>query len=260
MGSTNPVFILPGALRERKEEIAKGLTASVTLGVGQFCTNPGLVFFEGSEDAGEFQRVAIESFMNVGAGTMLTSAIYNAYQNGIKSIRDRQGIHLLAEGKSSGVTGEGVASLFQTDVENFLTNNQLEEEIFGPSTLIVKANNKSELLKAAHKLHGHLTVTLHATSEDLNNYKELISILERKAGRLIINGFPTGVEVCHSMIHGGPFPATTESRTTSVGTLAINRFTRPVCYQNFPDELLPDELKNGNPLKIWRLVNGERKK
>jgi len=260
MGSTNPVFILPGALRERKEEIAKGLTASVTLGVGQFCTNPGLVFFEGSEDAGEFQRVAIESFMNVGAGTMLTSAIYNAYQNGIKSIRDRQGIHLLAEGKSSGVTGEGVASLFQTDVENFLTNNQLEEEIFGPSTLIVKANNKSELLKAAHKLHGHLTVTLHATSEDLNNYKELISILERKAGRLIINGFPTGVEVCHSMIHGGPFPATTESRTTSVGTLAINRFTRPVCYQNFPDELLSDELKNGNPLKIWRLVNGERKK
>jgi NADP-dependent aldehyde dehydrogenase len=260
MGSTNPVFILPGALRERSVEIAKGLTASVTLGVGQFCTNPGLVFFEETDDAEEFQHAAIESFSNVTADTMLTSGIQTAYQNGIKNIRNMQEIKLLAEGKTSGAISEGIAFIFQTNVENFLTNEQLEEEIFGPSTLIIKAHNKSELLNAAEKLHGHLTVTLHATKEDLEIYKDLISILERKAGRLIINGFPTGVEVCHSMVHGGPFPATTDSRTTSVGTLAINRFVRPVCYQNFPDELLPNELKNSNPLGIWRLINGERKK
>ena len=260
MGSTNPVFILPGALRERNEEIAKGLTASVTLGVGQFCTNPGLVFFEESDEAEKFQYAAIESFSNVTAGTMLSSEIQNAYQNGIKNISNMPEIQILAEGKTSGTIGEGIAYLFQTNAEEFLINEQLEEEIFGPSTLFVKSHKKSELLKAAEKLHGHLTVTIHATKEDLEIYKDLISILERKAGRLIINGFPTGVEVCHSMVHGGPFPATTDSRTTSVGTLAINRFVRPVCYQNFPDELLPDEIKNGNPLGIWRLVNGEWKK
>jgi NADP-dependent aldehyde dehydrogenase len=259
MGSTNPVFILSGALSERSEEIARGLTASVTLGVGQFCTNPGLVFFEDSKEARGFEKSAIENFVNTDSGTMLSLGIQNAYQNGIKNIMNQQGIRLLAEGKKSGMV-EGTAYLFQTNVQKFLENDQLEEEIFGPSTLIVKTNGKSDLLKAAQKLQGHLTVTLHATKEDLENYKDLISIIERKAGRIIINGFPTGVEVCHSMTHGGPFPATTDSRTTSVGTLAINRFVRPVSYQNFPDELLPDELKNDNPLGIWRLVNGERKK
>ena len=133
----------------------------------------------------------------------------------------------------------------------------LKKKIFGPSTLTVKADNKTEIIKAAKNLKGHLTATLHATKEDLENYKDLIEILERKAGRLIINGYPTGVEVCHSMVHGGPFPATTDSKTTSVGTLAINSFARPVCYQNFPDELLPDELKNNNPLGILRMVNGK---
>jgi len=260
MGSTNPIFILPGALKDRKEEIAKGLTASVTLGVGQFCTNPGLVFLEQSKETEEFQESAIESFANTDAGTMLTSGIQNAYQNGIKKISAKQGVKLLAEGKTSETKGGGKAYLFQTNADNFITNENLEEEIFGPSTLTITADNKEELLKAAQKLHGHLTITLHATKEDLENNKDLISVLERKAGRLIINGFPTGVEVCHSMVHGGPFPATTDSRTTSVGTLAINRFVRPVSYQNFPDELLPDELKNGNPLDIRRLVNGEKKK
>lgn len=260
MGSTNPVFILPGAMKERKKEIAKGLTASVTLGVGQFCTNPGLVFLEQSNETDEFQKSVIESFSNTDAGTMLTSGIQNTYQNGIKNISEQSGIQLLTKGKISGDVNEGISYLFQTDTDNFLSNNNLENEIFGPSTLTITADNKEKLLKTAQKLHGHLTVTLHATKEDLENYKDLITVLERKAGRLIINGFPTGVEVCHSMVHGGPFPATTDSRTTSVGTLAINRFVRPVSYQNFPDGLLPDELKNDNPLGIWRLVNGERKK
>jgi 2,5-dioxopentanoate dehydrogenase len=255
MGSTNPVFILPGALRERKEEIAKGLTASVTLGVGQFCTNPGLVFYEESDDAKMFRETAIKNFAGVLAGTMLTAGIHNAYKEGIKNIKEKGKVNFLAEGKKSGGIS-GTAYLLQTDVGSFLSDEKLEEENFGPSTLTVKAENKSEIINAAKNLKGHLTATLHATPEDLQNYKDLIEILERKAGRLIINGYPTGVEVCHSMVHGGPFPATTDCKTTSVGTLSINRFVKPVCYQNFPDELLPDELKNSNPLGIWRLVDG----
>jgi NADP-dependent aldehyde dehydrogenase len=149
---------------------------------------------------------------------------------------------------------------FKPTPRNFLANENLEEELFGPSTLTVTASNKAELIKIAQNLKGHLTATLWATEDDFNNYAGLIAILERKVGRLIINGFPTGVEVCHAMIHGGPFPATTDSRSTSVGTAAITRFTRPVCYQNFPDRLLPDELQSANPLGIWRVVNGERKK
>ncbi len=138
-----------------------------------------------------------------------------------------------------------------------MTNKKFEEEVFGPSTLTVTADEKSELLKIAEDLSGHLTTTIWANEDDLNNYRELFDILETKAGRLIINGFPTGVEVCHSMIHGGPFPATSDSRSTSVGTTAIIRFTRPVCYQNFPNSHLPNELKNDNPLNIWRLIDGE---
>jgi NADP-dependent aldehyde dehydrogenase len=260
MGSTNPVFILPGALREKKAEIAKGLTASVTLGVGQFCTNPGLVFFEESADAAQFQKLATANFQEVAAATMLNSQIHRAYQNGIEKLRKQAGVAMLAKGMTGEEGFQGVGQLFQTNARNFLANAHLEEEVFGPSTMVVTASNKAELVDIAQNLKGHLTATLWATDDDLKEYAELIAILERKAGRLIINGFPTGVEVCHAMIHGGPFPATTDSRSTSVGTAAIIRFTRPVCYQNFLDAHLPEELKNDNPLGIWRLVNGERKK
>jgi 2,5-dioxopentanoate dehydrogenase len=260
MGSTNPVFILPGALREKKTEITKGLTASVTLGAGQFCTNPGLVFWQASEDAAQFQNELASSFQAAISATMLTSGIHQAYQSGIENLGKQTGVAVLAKGKTEGTGFQGTACMLQTSAAHFLANARLEEEVFGPSTLAVTANHKFELLEIARNLQGHLTATLWATEEDLQNYADLIRILERKVGRLIINGFPTGVEVCHAMVHGGPFPATTDSRTTSVGTLAITRFTRPVCYQNFPNALLPDELKNDNPLGIWRLVNGERKK
>ena len=169
-------------------------------------------------------------------------------------------MEILANGQAQGEGFSGTPSIMQATAKDFIANKDLEEEVFGPSTLTVTADEKSELFKIADTLSGHLTITLWANENDLKKYTNLIKILERKAGRLIINGFPTGVEVCHSMIHGGPFPATTDSRSTSVGMTAINRFTRPVCYQNFPDNLLPDELKNDNPLNIWRLVDGELKK
>lgn len=260
MGSTNPVFILPGALRDKKEEIAKGLTASATLGVGQFCTKPGLVFLEESEDTAQFQKLAAANFLEVAAATMLTPRIHAAFEEGVEKLGKQKDVVLLAKGKIEEEGFRGVGHLFQTNARNFLGNENLEEEIFGPSTLAVTTENKAELIEIAKKLKGHLTATLWTTDDDLKEYAELIAILERKAGRLIRNGFPTGVEVCHAMVHGGPFPATTDSHSTSVGTRAIIRFTRPVCYQNFPDALLPDALKNDNPLGIWRLVNGERKK
>jgi alpha-ketoglutaric semialdehyde dehydrogenase len=242
------------------EEISKGLTASVTLGAGQFCTNPGLVMLEESEDAKEFLKITARNFQEVPPATMLTSDIFIAYKTGIESMTKENNIKLLSKATHEGQNYQGSACLFQTTAGHFLTNNILEKEIFGPSTLVITSGGKAELLKIAENLRGHLTATLHATETDLQNYTDLINILERKVGRLIINGFPTGVEVCHAMVHGGPFPATTDSRSTSVGTAAITRFTRPVCYQNFPDNKLPDELKDANPLKVWRLVNGEWKK
>jgi NADP-dependent aldehyde dehydrogenase len=260
MGSTNPIFVLPRALKENKEEIAKGLTASVTLGVGQFCTNPGLVFIEKSEEARSFKQTIAKSFKESVSGTMLTSAIQKAYENGAENLASQNSVEVIGMGQSQGEGFQGTPLIMQTDANSYLKNKKFEEEVFGPSTLTVTAEEKSELLNIAENLSGHLTVTLWANEDDLNTYRELIDVLERKAGRLIINGFPTGVEVCHSMIHGGPFPATTDSRSTSVGTKAIKRFTRPVCYQNFPGGFLPDELKNDNPLNIWRLVDGELRK
>lgn len=261
MGSTNPVFILPGALKERKEKIATELAGSVTLGTGQFCTNPGLVFSQASDDHKQFFSTLVSSISNIDAGTMLTPDICNAYKNGVEKLAKHPEITTAAKGKeSNGEGSKGQAYVLQSTVSAFMKHHEFEEEIFGPSTLAVTANSKDELLQVARNLHGHLTATLHATESDLQEYSELISILEQKVGRLLLNGYPTGVEVTHAMVHGGPFPSTSDSRTTSVGTGAITRFVRPVCYQNFPSSSLPAELQDGNPLGIWRLVNGERKR
>ena len=260
MGSTNPVFILPGALKERNEELAKGLVASVALGVGQFCTNPGLVFTENSTDADSFKETTVNCFKEVNAENMLNAGIKEAYERGVEALSKESNVELISSGNTNAMGFKGTAFLLQTNAENFIENDKLQEEVFGPSTLMLSANKREELITSAKKLTGHLTATLHATEEDLKNYADLVEILEQKVGRLIINAFPTGVEVCHSMVHGGPFPATTDSRSTSVGTMAISRFTRPVCYQGFPQFSLPDELKDENPLNIWRMVNGERKK
>lgn len=257
MGSVNPVFVLPGALRERGTEIAEGWVGSLTLGVGQFCTNPGVVVSLDSDESSQFLNTAGQQLKNVTTGTMLTDRIGEAYSQGASKMSQTPGVTTVGQSQhgDSATTADGY--IFSTSAQNFRENAELSEEVFGPSSLHVSAQSADDLLTVAEGLDGHLTATLQATEEDLKEYADLIAVLERKVGRLLINGFPTGVEVCHSMVHGGPYPATTDSRTTSVGTLAIYRFTRPVCYQNFPQFALPDALKNDNPLHIFRLVNGK---
>ena len=257
MGSVNPVFILPGALGKKSKEIAEGLTASITLGVGQFCTNPGLVITEECDSIDLFHEELSDSVSKIEAGTMLTKAICQAYEEGCNNLNKQSGVQKIALGLPGQKELDGTASIFQVDSSDFLQNENLQEEVFGPSSLIVSAKNKKDLISIASAIKGHLTASLFATNEEIANYKDLIHVLEQKVGRLIINGFPTGVEVCHAMNHGGPYPATTDSRSTSVGTASIYRFTRPVCYQNFTDQLLPPELKDSNPKNIWRLYNGE---
>ena len=260
MGSTNPVFVLPRALQQRREAIARDLAASVAMGVGQFCTSPGLIFLQSSEEEEQFREMLSQNMSETGGGVMLTPGIRNNYQQGVEKLSQIKGVEVLAKGKEGATACHGTAYLLHTAAHTFLEEEALEEEVFGPSTLAVTAQHKEELLQAARQLRGHLTITIHGTEEDLLENRDLIGILEQKAGRLIINGYPTGVEVGHAMVHGGPYPATTDGRSTSVGTSAIVRFTRPVCYQAFPAALLPDELKDGNPLGIWRLVNGEYRK
>jgi NADP-dependent aldehyde dehydrogenase len=259
MGSINPVFVLPGALRARKEEIAKGLTASATLGVGQFCTNPGLVI---GLRSGELQDLVAQTgrlFEQVPAETMLNSRIAEAYQRGLDRLQNAPGVTI--GGRSSAVPdaerNQAQPTLFSAEGKAFLSDSGLSEEVFGPSTLVIQASDREELLTVAAALEGHLTAAIHGTEEDLHEYAELMAVLQRKVGRLIVNGFPTGVEVCRSMNHGGPWPATTDVHFTSVGTAAIYRFARPVCYQDVPQSLLKKELQDANPLGILRQVDGD---
>ena len=257
MGSTNPLFILPGALRERATALAQGLQNSFTLGSGQFCTKPGLVFLPDSENS-EFLNTLRPAVVALDSQGMLTKGIADRYTAAIEE-RSERSITPIALGTpvyTSSRSAAGQASVFSVELDQFLRDHKLEEEIFGPTTLLIHYGQPNDLLAAAQNLHGHLTATIHGTEEDLRNAAELIRILERKVGRILVNGYPTGVEVCHAMVHGGPFPATSDSRFTSVGTRAMLRFARPVCYQDFPDAALPPELQRNNPHKIQRMVNG----
>jgi len=255
MSSTNPVFILPGALNQGAEKIAAGLHASFTLGAGQFCTKPGVVFLPDGDDAAKF-TAKLHSAVTAAPFYLLTQGIRAAYGSGLDARKKKSEISLLAAAPASDRNAVEVA-IFETDVKSFLNDPELSEEIFGPSTLLVRHSRREDVLDAARTLEGHLTATIHGTEQDLGDFSDLISILETKVGRLIFNGFPTGVEVSHAMVHGGPFPATSDGRSTSVGTQAIYRFCRPICYQGFPDEALPEELKDNNTLGVWRLVDGE---
>ncbi|HUX67413.1 MAG TPA: aldehyde dehydrogenase (NADP(+)) [Terriglobales bacterium] len=251
MGSSNPVFVLPRALAERGEAIAQGLQASVTLGAGQFCTKPGVVVAAAGE-AGEALAAKLAELMGAApAFTLLTAGIARSFQAGKAARAGHAAVRTLAA--SPAANG---ALLLQTEAAALLADPELGEELFGPATLLVRHQGKAELLQVARALRGHLTATVHGTEADLQEYAELLEILEQKVGRVVINGYPTGVEVTHAMVHGGPYPASS-SRETSVGTRAIVRFARPVCYQDMPDFALPPELQAANPLGIWRLVDGE---
>lgn len=256
MGSTNPVFMLPGALRDHAQTLAEGLSNSVQLGVGQFCTNPGITVLPQTEEGHLFIQSLKHHISESESGTMLSNLIQKNYAAGLQKMTEKKPVSSTATGKQVNGNVQGTPQLLSVNATDFLADKELEEEVFGPSTLLVHTQDKKEMMAIANNLDGHLTATVHGTEADLLEYTDLLKILERKVGRLVINGFPTGVEVCHSMVHGGPFPATTDSKMTSVGTAAIARFTRPICYQNFPDFLLPDELKEGNPLNILRMENG----
>ncbi len=264
MSSINPVFILPGAMRQRSSEIAKGAHVSVTLGAGQFCTKPGVIVTAAdAANAGKNEEfaAALRELMRAGGDfTLLNSRIHQSYISNTKVRANQHGISKVSQPDASPASdGFRVAPvLFETTATAFTHDAKLHAEIFGPSTVLISNSSRDELLQLARSLEGHLTATLHGTEEDLREYADLIAILESKVGRLIFNGYPTGVEVCHAMVHGGPYPATSDGRTTSVGTQAIYRFARLVCFQNFPNASLPDELKDENPLKIWRMIDGEQ--
>ncbi|HXO32590.1 MAG TPA: aldehyde dehydrogenase (NADP(+)) [Candidatus Acidoferrales bacterium] len=258
MSSTNPVFILPGALRQPGEPIAAGLYASFTMGAGQFCTKPGMIFLQPGDEAASFTDRLRQLVAASAPFHLLTERIHSSYDSALADRKADSSVTLLAEApKAPQAAGFAVGSaLFETDAATFLEAH-LDTEIFGPTTLLVQNLSRDQILAIAHSLDGHLTATIHGTEQDLHDFADLIAILENKVGRLVFNGFPTGVEVCHAMVHGGPYPSTSDGRSTSVGTQAIFRFTRPVCYQGFPDEALPQELKNANPLGIWRMVDGQ---
>jgi 2,5-dioxopentanoate dehydrogenase len=254
MSSTNPVFILPEALEQRAEEIAAGLHNSFTLGAGQFCTKPGLVFLADSAKERQFASKLNELTMQAPPFCLLTECISSVYRKGVAARKNLGTVKLGAKGTAaaSGVS----AAVFETEADSFLREESLAEELFGPATVLVRHSGKEDALRLARSLEGQLTATVHGTEKDLEEFQDLLSVLEQKAGRVIINGFPTGVEVSHAMVHGGPFPATSDGQSTSVGSRAIYRFCRPVCYQGFPDQALPEELRNRNAKGIWRMVNG----
>jgi 2,5-dioxopentanoate dehydrogenase len=258
MGSVNPIFILPEALKKNGQSIAEGLSRSVLLGVGQMCTCPGLVFGSNDGNLRNFSERLTATFEQATPGTMLNPAIRKAYTEDLKNASGIPGVRAFSASHAGDPERtEGQPALLVTDSATWLGNERLHQEIFGPSTVLVSCSSESEFLRVAEALEGSLTATIHGTPDELNQYRELISVLSKKAGRLIFNGFPTGVEVGYAMHHGGPYPATTDEKFTSVGAAAIYRFARPICYQGFPEDLLPPELQNANPRQIWRTIDGK---
>lgn len=257
MGSTNPMFLLPGALAGGAESLAEGLAGSVCLGVGQFCTNPGLVFVIDGEGADRLVTGLTQKLGAATAGSMLHEGIRKAFDDGVERLSRVAGVELAARG-GAGAGGACAArpALLTTTSKAFRAHAELHEEVFGPATLVVRCQDAADMLACARSLHGQLTAGVHGTDEDLAVHGDLLRVLQDKAGRILFGGYPTGVEVCHAMQHGGPYPATTDSRTTSVGTAAIDRFLRPVAWQNAPRSALPLELRDGNPAGILRLVDG----
>ncbi|MCY7356476.1 MAG: aldehyde dehydrogenase (NADP(+)) [Rudanella sp.] len=259
MSSVNPTVILAGAMQERGTAIAEGLAASVTMGVGQFCTNPGIVFVLQTGKLPDFLGTLGAKIRDSVPATMLTPGIRDNYSRGIGTLTHLPDVTLLAQSETNArsIQTEGRPAILTTTGNAFQHNPALSHEVFGPSSLVVVCANETELAACLQTMEGQLTATIFATDSDLTNSSHnWVALLQEKAGRLLFGGYPTGVEVCEAMTHGGPFPATSDSRTTSVGTAAIERFVRPISYQSFPDALLPLALQQANPLGILRTVNG----
>lgn len=260
MSSINPVILLPESLKTDFEKTATLLAGSITLGVGQFCTNPGLIIAIENDGLKNFIQKLSEEIKKVLPGNMLHQGIADNYNRRLSETLKQQGVSIEAESSQKGNEHQGHPVIASVNGEQFLKNPLLAEEVFGPFSLIIKCKDLAELHSVVNHGRGQLTSSVIGSEGEIEKHKNLINVLIEKAGRLIVNGVPTGVEVCPSQNHGGPYPATTDSRFTAVGTDAIKRFARPVSFQNFPDALLPNELKENNLLGIWRLYNSEWKK
>ena len=258
MSSINPVFLLPAALASRGAAMGKGFAGSLTMGAGQFCTNPGLVFAVEGSGLTDFLNAAKEALCSTPAATMLTPGIHTAYREGVTKLATSPCLTEVARGvEARKGSFEGQAVLFATDAPGFKSDPAVQEEVFGSSSVVVRCPDVATMRSLIEDMEGQLTATLQLDDpDDVEAARTLMPVLERKVGRVLVNGWPTGVEVGHAMVHGGPYPSTSDSRTTSVGSLAIRRFLRPVCYQDLPAALLPEALRDGNPLGLWRRIDG----
>ena len=256
MSSINPVILCPAALAARGAALGRAFIGSLTMGAGQFCTNPGLILAEDGPGLDAFVAAARDALGLAPAATMLTPGIFQAYQGGVARLSGHAGVTEVARGQLDSGANRGQSALFATDADTFLGDETLKEEIFGASSLLVRCRGVDAMRALLEELEGQLTITLQMDEADTETVRPLLPVLERKAGRILVNGWPTGVEVSPAMVHGGPFPATSDGRSTSVGTLAIQRFLRPVCYQDLPAALLPNALRDGNPAGVWRRMDG----
>ena len=257
MGSVNPVFLLPSAVRERGEAIAQGLAASITQGVGQFCTNPGVVLGVRSESFANISTSLADKIGAADGGVMLYDGLYQNFSRGVQRAQD-EGATVLAQSAATHAPTRAQATLLSASAAQFVADADLRAEMFGPASMIVTGESIAELEQVAQTMEGQLTASIHGTEQELGENTRLINLLKRKVGRLIFNGYPTGVEVGHAIVHGGPYPASSDSRTTAVGSASITRFARPMCFQNFPQSVLAAELRDTNVRGIWRMINGEQ--
>lgn len=256
MSSINPIVLLPKTLEEITEQIATTLSASILLGVGQFCTSPGLIFVIESEAANSLIELLAHHLKVASSGLMLNQTISNAYYLDRKKLSGYDGVKIIMQGEDESSLYKATPTLLSASAAHFITEPLLQKEVFGPCSMIVFCKDQTELNNAIMHMHGQLTGSFFGTTEELKEYNHTINLLQQRVGRLIFNNVPTGVEVCNAMVHGGPFPSTTDGRTSSVGPEAIKRFVRPICYQDCPDDLLPFYLKNKNEAGINRNING----
>ncbi len=256
MSSINPVVLFPNALANRAEALGEAFIGSLTMGAGQFCTNPGLVLALDGPDLDRFVDSAARALSAAQPQVMLTPGIAAAYERGVGALENHSSVKAVARGCVGDGVNRGRGALFTTDAQAFLADKALGHEVFGSSSVVVRCASFGEVAEVVAGLEGQLTATLHIDAGDEDAAKPFVALFEDKVGRILVNGWPTGVEVAHAMVHGGPFPATSDGRTTSVGTMAIERFLRPVCYQNLPDTLLPDALKSANPLSLRQRIDG----